>query len=267
MVRKHVFLFVLSCLLAVPVAAARQTRPEVILVSQNPKGLELLAAKEVRRYLYLRTGQLLPVACETFQPPACAIAVGREMSEYLAGLAGAKNELKSSVDALRNQQYLVKTLTGKEKWYLTIVGGDDVGTLYGAYRFAELLGVRFYLHGDTIPDGRIELCLPDANELGKPLFELRGIHPFHDFPEGPDWWNTDDYKAVIAQLPKLRMNFFALHTYPEKRPNAEPTVWIGLSDDIEPDGKVRSAYPSSYPATKRRSVRPLAAGHLSGPVV
>jgi hypothetical protein len=61
-----------------------------------------------------------------------------------------------------------------------------------------------------IVDGEIALESPDLNEMGSPLFELRGIHPFHDFPEGPDWWNEDDYKAIISQLPKMRMNFFAL---------------------------------------------------------
>ena len=78
-----------------------------------------------------------------------------------------------------------------------------------------------------------------------------GIQPFHDFPEGPDWWNRDQYLAVIGQLPKLRMNFFGLHTYPEERPNAEPTVWIGLPGDIGANGKVRSSYPSSYMNTLR----------------
>ena len=55
----------------------------------------------------------------------------------------------------------------------------------------------------------------NLDETGKPLFDLRGIQPFHDFPEGPDWWNRDDYKAILGQLPKLGMNFFGLHTYPE----------------------------------------------------
>ena len=49
-------------------------------------------------------------------------------------------------------------------------------------------------------------------DLSPPLFALRGIQPFHDFPEGPDWWNRDQYLAMIGQLPKLRMNFFGLHT-------------------------------------------------------
>ena len=71
------------------------------------------------------------------------------------------------------------------------------------------------MHGDTVPDGRIPFELPNPQERGGPLFELRGIQPFHDFPEGPDWWNADHYKSVLSQLPKMGMNFFGLHCYPE----------------------------------------------------
>ncbi len=42
------------------------------------------------------------------------------------------------------------------------------------------------------------------------------------------------------------MNFLGLHTYPEERPNAEPTVWIGLPGDVGQGGKVKFSYPSSY---------------------
>ena len=124
---------------------------------------------------------------------------------------------------------------------MLIIGGDPIGTLYGAYRFAEHLGVRFYLHGDVVPDEQIPPELPKVDEVGKPLFALRGIQPFHDFPEGPDWWTTDDYKAIIGQLPKLRMNFFGLHTYPQGGVGPEPAVWIGRPDDVGPDGKVKAA--------------------------
>ena len=98
--------------------------------------------------------------------------------------------------------------------------------LRAAYRLAEHLGVRFYLHGDVVPDEQIPLEI-HLDETGKPLFALRGIQPFHDFPEGPDWWNRDDYQAIIAQLPKMRMNFFGLHSYPEGGVGPEPLVWIG----------------------------------------
>ena len=134
---------------------------------------------------------------------------------------------------------------------LLVVGGDPVGTLYGAYRLAEHWGVRFYLHGDVVPDGKMALALPLLDERGTPLFQTRGIQPFHDFPEGPDWWNTDDYKAIIAQLPKLRMNFIGLHTYPQGGVGPEPTVWIGLKEDVNPDGTVQLSSPSSYMNTLR----------------
>ncbi|MCX6559610.1 MAG: malectin domain-containing carbohydrate-binding protein, partial [Candidatus Aminicenantes bacterium] len=102
-----------------------------------------------------------------------------------------------------------------------------------------------------MPDERAPIRLPDVDETSRPLFALRGIQPFHDFAEGPDWWNEDDYKAVFAQLPKLRMNFFGLHTYPEKNPNAEPLVWIGTEEDQGLDGRVTFAYPASWQNTLR----------------
>src|SRR5262249_42845209 len=113
------------------------------------------------------------------------------------------------------------------------------------------LGVRFFLHGDVVPDDRVGFELPSIDERAAPRFRLRGILPFHDFPEGPDWWSAADYRAVVAQLPKLRMNFLGLHTYPEGRPNAEPTVWIGMPDDVRRSGRVRFAYPASYYTTAR----------------
>jgi hypothetical protein len=33
------------------------------------------------------------------------------------------------------------------------------------------------------------------------------MQPFHDFSEGPDQWNLDDYKLHIEQMVKLKMNF------------------------------------------------------------
>jgi hypothetical protein len=47
------------------------------------------------------------------------------------------------------------------------------------------------------------------------------------------------------------MNVFGLHTYPEKNPNAEPTVWIGLPGEFDAAGNVRASYPSSYQNTLR----------------
>lgn len=223
-----------------------------ICTSTDASSQEKLAAKEVQRYLYLRTGKLAALAESASVIPGSsqAVIVARKDRPMLPEIRNA--DLSAAISDLGPEQYLLRTVKKDMRKIVVIVGGDDAGVLYGAYRFAEKLGVRFYLHGDVVPDERIPATLPDDwNESGKPLFATRGIQPFHDFPEGPDWWSLDDYKAILSQLPKLRMNFFGLHTYPEGGPNAEPGVWIGSPEDAGPEGAVRFAYPASWQNTLR----------------
>jgi hypothetical protein len=231
------------------------TEPVTIAEPQGATACERLAAREIRRYLYLRTGELLSIAAAGGERPAGqCIIIGHKGRPVVTATVRDTLPLMESVQALRPQQYLLKTLprgSGDGQPVLLVVGGDPVGTLYGVYRLAEHWGVRFYLHGDVVPDGKITLALPILEERGEPLFRTRGIQPFHDFPEGPDWWNSDDYKSILAQLPKLRMNFFGLHTYPQGGVGPEPTVWIGLKEDVNADGTVRLSSPSSYMNTLR----------------
>lgn len=140
---------------------------------------------------------------------------------------------------------MLKTLPGTNHRVLLIVGGDDVGTLYGAYRFVENLGVRFYLHGDVIPDRRLAR-IPDMNETGKPLFGLRGVNPWGWHPFGIDACSASDYKAVFTQLAKMRMDFLGFHCYPDGRPGAEPAVWHGLEGDFDASGRVNRSYVTRY---------------------
>ena len=207
---------------------------QIMLETGAPANVRL-AAKEIRRYVYLRTGELLPISPEA--------------GTILLRVDGA----------LQPQQYRLRS-DGRT---LAISGGSDIGVLYGTYSFIEKLGVRFYLHGDVIPDGKIRFRLPVLEETRQPLFELRGIQPFHDFPDGPDWWNQDDYLACVEQLAKMKMNFIGLHCYPHRLDpipglgplpvGPEPLVWLGLPQDINPDGTVKFSYPASWDNTARRS--------------
>jgi hypothetical protein len=212
---------------------------------------ENAAASELRRYFYLRTGLLPEVrtVASLDEAPSNSIVIAEKGSGLLVGLADPAAAAR--VAELGAQGYLLKTTRHHGKKLVLLVGGDGPGVLYAAYRLAEHLGVRFYLEGDVVPDEKLSAFHLDFDERDRPLFAVRGIQPFHDFPEGPDWWDLDNYKAVLSQLPKLRMNFFGLHTYPEKSPNAEPTVWIGRPGDYAEDGQVTAAYPSSYQNTLR----------------
>ena len=166
----------------VPLAVA----PAVIAIRQDATPLEALAANEVRRYVYLRTGKLL---------------------EVRHGLAGNDRIVVTRKDRpmcaelgqdLAPQQFLLKSdmADGTASW--TIVGGDELGTLYGAYRFAELLGVRFGLDGDVLPDAPL-VTWPAMDESGKPRFALRGLQPFHDFSVGPD-----SARSTKGEMPEVK---------------------------------------------------------------
>ena len=195
----------------------------VIALPSGGSFAEKLAAKEVRRYLYLRTGTLARIVEHAASIPGSgpAVVVARKDRPILKAARDVK--LASEIAKLGPEEYRIRTMAKDARRIVVIAGGGDAGVLYGAYRFAERLGVRFSLHNDIIPDDRIPFGIPpDLDEHGSPLFETRGIQPFHDFPEGPDWWDADDYKAILSRLPRLGMNFFALHTYPEGGPNAEP---------------------------------------------
>ncbi|MEN8253909.1 MAG: malectin domain-containing carbohydrate-binding protein [Verrucomicrobiota bacterium] len=181
------------------------------------------AAREIGRYTWLRTG------------------------EQVERVDGASANIVLKVDAgLGKDTFTLKT-DGKT---LSISGGSDLAVLYGAYRYAELLGVRFYIHGDVVPDGRIPFALPEVDETHTPLFEHRGIQPFHDFTEGPDWWSLDDYKTYLGQMVKMRMNWIGFHCYPEGGVGPEPLVWIGLPEDVNEDGTVKWGYPTALASTR-----------------
>ncbi|GHT22592.1 hypothetical protein FACS189430_04610 [Bacteroidia bacterium] len=178
----------------------------------------------------MRTGELADIQ-EIFS--------AEEIPAHAIVLATNDGVLHKADAELSAEAYQLKTDGNR----LFITGGSEQALLYGSYKFAEHLGIRFYLHGDVLPDKQLKsFTLPDLNEVHTPLFATRGIQPFHDFPEGPDWWTLNEYKAILAQLPKLGMNFIGFHNYP----HPEPMVWIGLESDINADGSVKTAYPARH---------------------
>ena len=225
--------------------------PQGIVYPDNGSALELLAAKEVRRFIYLRTGTLLPVQKVSAIPDA---------GDFIL-VAEDKNPLVDSVTSFSAPAggFFIKSEKNDVRTILLISGDGDAATLYGAYRFAEKLGCRFYLHGDVIPDAKIPLTISGYDEIGQPLtkdgrqFTTRGIQPFQNFPPSAVMWGKDDWKMYMAQLPKMGMNFVGLHTYmddPEDDhvgdygPNLN--IWLGHEDDLNKDGTVDFAFDATF---------------------
>ena len=212
----------------------------MIYIDQKADRIEALAAHEIRKYVYQRTGELLPIIEweEKGQINGDAIIIGN-LSQLL-------NPSGNTLPELKPDDFILKTFSSSEGKRLLVYGGSKIGTLYAAYHYAEQSGIGFYLEGDIVPDKQVPFVFPELDIKQTALFNIRGIQPFHDFPEGPDWWSKDDYKAIIAQLPKLRMNFIGFHTYPEGGVGPEPMVWIGTSNDIGSNGNVKFSYSSSH---------------------
>jgi len=230
-----------------------------IVRSSDASSSERLASAELVRYLYLRTGQLLNVTEGNRLPRCDSIVVAVKGSKIVSGAE------KLGAEELGPQQYIVKTTAEKGIKTVWIVGGDDVGALYGTYRFLEKLGIRFYLHEDVVPDDKIELSLPDLDEVGKPLFELRGLNPWGSHVEGIDLWDADQYKAVFTQMAKMRMNSMMIHSYPKPSGlDNDPHVWIGVSDDIDENGNVSFSSTSSQWNTERQKwgYKPVKTGNF-----
>jgi hypothetical protein len=249
---------VLALVLSALVACGGAEKAPVIYIAKDASALERFGAAELRRYVYLCSGELASLVPISSLEDVKRAGIILSFKERILPVSAAKDSAIESIapdkfPKLYPEEYWLRTLKRKqgETKYLLISYGEGAAVLYGVYAFAEKLGVRFYLDGDVVPEDRAEFRIPDIDETSRPLFKLRGIQPFHDFAEGPDWWNEDTYKAILGQLPKLRMNFFGLHTYPEKNPNAEPTVWIGRPGDFDTDGRVTFSYPSSYQNTLR----------------
>lgn len=226
-------------------SCTNQSARTVIVLPKDASAQEELAAKEVRRYIYQRTGELFTIIFSNSIISGSDIILVSQKKRPIIKSLDDKN-VSRLISKLKKEEYVLKTIKSNGNNIVLLCGGDETGILYAAYRFAEHLGIRFYLHGDVIPDEKVIFQLPQLDEIYRPLFAVRGILPFHDFPEGPDWWNADDYKAVLSQLPKLGMNFIGLHTYPESNVGPEPTVWIGMEKDIQNNGDVSFSYPARY---------------------
>jgi len=235
----------LACVVVGFSRAESTDAPAAVMCPRGSTFAQRLAAREIRRYVYVCTGKLLPIVSDVDSAPEgglILVAASNQLSESSVGFDPRLMARPRSVP----DQYVLKTIKRGDRSILVVYGDGETGVLYGAYRLAEHLGVRFYMHGDVVPDERTELKMPQLDEVGTPLFDRRGIQPFHDFPEGPDWWDADAYKALLGQLPKMRMNFFGLHTYPQGGVGPEPAVWIGRPDDFDADGNVKFSYPSRH---------------------
>ncbi|NOR35083.1 MAG: hypothetical protein GQ579_10425, partial [Bacteroidales bacterium] len=246
--------------------SASQSGAQTIVYPDDGSKTELQAAKELRRYIFLRTGTAPDIVmADTYSslPEGDVIVVSENSREIITELKQDYGNVDAP-DSDKRKGYLIKSIDKDGRSVLVITGADTITTLNAAYRFAELIGCHFNLAGDVIPDQKLTFPLDIRNydEKSQPWFELRGCLPFHNFLAGPDLWNIADYKSFISQQAKMGFNFFGLHVYGEYGENGdgwgemegpEPHLWMGHKDDVNPDGSIKqeAAYASYWGSTFR----------------
>lgn len=170
-------ILVVAGLLMLPMSQARVARAVIGDLSQ-PK--ISLAAREVGRFLrHFDEEHILP----------------QLLSSSDAARADDIVRLTMDADALGRESYVIEQ--GSSPGELLVRGGSDQALLYASYRLAELLGVRFSLAGEAVPAAATAgwinhkpLALGLASVLpvhDSPVFETRGLQPFHVRPAQHRW--------------------------------------------------------------------------------
>ncbi len=248
------FIFISAC----------EIHAQTIVYPSDGSSTEFHAAKEIRRYIFLRTGtapEIVTADKYASLPKGDLIVISEDSHEIIRELKQEYGNVNAP-DSDNRKGYLIKSVNKDDgRDILVITGADTINTLNAAYRFAELLGCHFNLAGDVIPDQKLNYPIPLSgyDEKSQPLFELRGSLPFHDFPAGPDLWSTEDYKSFITQQAKMGFNFFGLHYYNQNgfkgsQEGPEPSIWIGHKNDLNDDGTVKeeAAYKSYWASSFRK---------------
>jgi hypothetical protein len=171
-----------------------------------------LAVREVRRYLYATGGPwvrlLRSMPPEPSSGPGIFLArLGDSRLETLMGRAATEEWRRTAIPS----GSFLRSIDRPDARILVIAAADDAGLLRGAYRFAELRGVRFSPAEDIIPDAPAPAGLPSVDEARRPCFAVRGLFPYHSGNAmGPEYWDRDDHLKFFGQCAKMGLDTVAM---------------------------------------------------------
>jgi hypothetical protein len=192
-----------------------------IIIGQSASAMEQYAARELQRYLYQVSGSFLPIESVNLEARLAGpvFVIGTRASNPLIAKLAAEGQIQISTTDPGPQSYVLKKVGQASRMpnsteTLVIAGSDAVGCLYGVYGLLEdYYGIGFYLGGDVLPDKKTPLKLPDVEERKKPAVAIRGVLPWTNFPQSATSYSWQDWKFILDQMAKMRMNFLHIHNY------------------------------------------------------
>jgi hypothetical protein len=217
----------------------------IIYISHDANSTEELAAREIRKYVYLRTGELLDVRTwnESIKIKGNSILVGRIQSGLMKSMA-------YSFPDLGHDDFILKSIHSSSGKKLLVCGGSNISTLYAAYHLAEQLGVGFYLDGDSLWVG--QLFPGNITEVARIIVPSPQtiIEKGNDYKVKVICFNVNPKKAVIYWRSLGEKNF----TQTELK-KISATYWIAtipsesIPDDFEYYIKIQDNKDYIYPAS------------------
>ncbi len=189
-----------NLVLAAQAAAAPECH--IVLGAKAPP-LEVHAAGELRGYLVKLYGI------------SARITRGQPAGEGVVFYIGspATNPFIGEWPKLSDQGLVVKRLPGARARFV-VGGGSPEAALWAVYEFVEGLGVRFLLQGDVLPEKPAPFPPARLELVREPQLRFRAYRGINDLATSLVFYGLSDYRHLIDQLAKLRLNVFYVQTYP-----------------------------------------------------
>ncbi len=185
-----------------------------ILIGRNAGPLEAYAAKELQRYLYQLSGSLLEINENTRVVRKPSFIIGRTATNPFIERLLAEGKIHLIPGEPGPEGYVLKRTIVNGNPVVAIAANDAIGCLYGVYGLlSDHYGVGFFLGGDILPDKKSALSWVEVDETKTPAVSIRGFLPWTNFPQSATVYSWEDWKFIIDQMAKMRLNFIHIHNY------------------------------------------------------
>jgi len=185
-----------------------------ILIGKNAGPLESYAAKELQRYLYQLSGSLLDIKENARVVRRPSFVIGRTTTNPIIKKLLADGKVHLFPAEPGPEGYVLKRAVVNENPVIAIAANDAIGCLYGVYGLlSDYYRVGFFLGGDILPDKKSALAWVDVDETRTPTVSIRGFLPWTNFPQSATVYSWEDWKFIVDQMARMRLNFIHIHNY------------------------------------------------------
>lgn len=183
-------------------AAPALAGPKVaVVVGPDAPKLERLAATE----LSVQLVELFEAQVTIAERPAAGVDHVILLGSPQTNAAVAK-AVGDKWPKLSEQGHVLRSVTLGDRKALVAGGGSPVATLWAVYELGHHFGVRYFLHGDVMPEKAPELKLDGIDLTLEPVAKVRAWQILGESPIGLGAWGLDDHKRLLRQLAKLKFN-------------------------------------------------------------